>query len=143
MTDAQLARPQPPAARAAPGRIRFAGLGYALVVLLTGTNLATPLYAAYEHVFRLSALDVTLLVAVYAAAVMVALLACGPLSDTAGYRPVLAAGLVTAAGGGAGRVQVLGRGTGPGGPADRRRGRGQRGAAVSPRASGCSPRTSA
>ena len=110
MTDAQLAGapaprppagPQPRAARAAPGRIQFAGLGYALVVLLTGTNLATPLYAAYEHVFRLSALDVTLLVAVYAAAVMVALLACGPLSDTAGYRPVLAAGLVTAAGGAA------------------------------------------
>ena len=101
MTDTQLAGPQPPAARAAPGRLRFAGLGYALVVLLTGTNLATPLYAAYEHVFRLSALDVTLLVAVYAAAVMVALLACGPLSDTAGYRPVLAAGLVTAAGGAA------------------------------------------
>ncbi len=101
MTDAQLARPQPPAARAAPGRIWFAGLGYALVVLLTGTNLATPLYAAYERVFRLSALDVTLLVAVYAAAVIVALLACGPLSDTAGYRPVLAAGLVTAAGGAA------------------------------------------
>ncbi len=88
-------------ARAAPGRLRFAGLGYALVALLTGTNLATPLYAAYEHVFRLSPLDVTLLVAVYAAAVIVALLACGPLSDTAGYRPVLAAGLITAAGGAA------------------------------------------
>jgi predicted MFS family arabinose efflux permease len=88
-------------AATAPGRIRFAGLGYALVVLLTGTNLATPLYAAYEHVFHLSPLDVTLLVAVYAAAVMVALLACGPLSDTAGYRPVLAAGLVTAAAGAA------------------------------------------
>ncbi|MGH3124257.1 MAG: hypothetical protein ACRDND_25010, partial [Streptosporangiaceae bacterium] len=55
------------------GRIRYAGLGYALTVLLTGTNLATPLYAVYEHVFRLSPLDVTLLVAVYAAAVVVAL----------------------------------------------------------------------
>ena len=78
MTDARLAgaptpRPSPgpePAALAAPGRIRFAGLGYALVVLLTGTNLATPLYAAYERVFHLSPLDVTLLVAVYAAAVI-------------------------------------------------------------------------
>jgi MFS family permease len=80
-----------------PGRLRFAGLGYALAVLLTGTNLATPLYATYEHVFRLSPLDVTLLVAVYAAAVVVALLICGPLSDTAGYRPVLLAGLAAAA----------------------------------------------
>ncbi|MGH3124315.1 MAG: hypothetical protein ACRDND_25300, partial [Streptosporangiaceae bacterium] len=52
-----------------------------------GTNLATPLYAVYEHVFRLSPLDVTLLVAVCAAAVVVALLICGPLADTAGYRP--------------------------------------------------------
>ena len=71
------------------GRIRYAGLGYALTVLLTGTNLATPLYAVYEHVFGLSPLDVTLLVAVYAAAVVAALLICGPLADTAGYRPVL------------------------------------------------------
>ena len=97
-----------PAAR--PGRLRFAGLGYALAVLLTGTNLATPLYATYEHVFRLSPLDVTLLVAVYAAAVVVALLICGPLSDTAGYRPVLVAGLAAAAGGSA----LLAAATGPG-----------------------------
>ena len=97
-----------PAAR--PGRLRFAGLGYALAVLLTGTNLATPLYATYEHVFRLSPLDVTLLVAVYAAAVVVALLICGPLSDTAGYRPVLVAGLAAAACGSA----LLAAATGPG-----------------------------
>ena len=82
---------------AAGSRVRYAGLGYALTVLLTGTNLATPLYAVYERVFRLSPLDVTLLVAVYAAAVVVALLICGPLSDTAGYRPVLVAGLAAAA----------------------------------------------
>jgi MFS family permease len=93
-----------------PGRLRFAGLGYALAVLLTGTNLATPLYATYEHVFRLSPLDVTLLVAVYAAAVVVALLVCGPLSDTAGYRPVLVAGLAAAACGSA----LLAAAPGPG-----------------------------
>ena len=87
----------PPSADGQPSRLRFAALGYALTVLLTGTNLATPLYATYERVFRLSPLDVTLLVAVYAAAVVVALLICGPLSDTAGYRPVLVAGLAAAA----------------------------------------------
>jgi MFS family permease len=92
------------------GRLRFAGLGYALAVLLTGTNLATPLYATYEHVFRLSPLDVTLLVAVFAAAVVVALLICGPLSDTAGYRPVLVAGLAAAACGSA----LLAAAPGPG-----------------------------
>jgi predicted MFS family arabinose efflux permease len=96
--------------RARPGRLRFAGLGYALAVLLTGTNLATPLYATYEHVFRLSPLDVTLLVAVYAAAVVVALLICGPLSDAAGYRPVLVAGLAAAACGSA----LLAAADGPG-----------------------------
>ena len=95
---------------AAGSRIRYAGLGYALTVLLTGTNLATPLYAVYEHVFRLSPLDVTLLVAVYAAAVVAALLICGPLSDTAGYRPVLVAGLAAAACGSA----LLAAATGPG-----------------------------
>jgi MFS family permease len=102
---------QPPGqSPARPGRLRFAGLGYALAVLLTGTNLATPLYASYEHVFRLSPLDVTLLVAVYAAAVVVALLICGPLSDTAGYRPVLVAGLAAAACGSA----LLAAAAGPG-----------------------------
>ena len=60
--------------------------------------------------FRLSPLDVTLLVAVYAAAVVVALLICGPLADTAGYRPVLATGLAVAACGSA----LLAAATGPG-----------------------------
>ena len=109
--DAPAGGGQPPGqSPARPGRLRFAGLGYALAVLLTGTNLATPLYASYEHVFRLSPLDVTLLVAVYAAAVVVALLICGPLSDTAGYRPVLVAGLAAAACGSA----LLAAATGPG-----------------------------
>jgi MFS family permease len=93
-----------------PSRLRFAGLGYALTILLTGTNLATPLYAGYERAFGLSPLDVTLLVAVYAAAVVVALLICGPLSDTAGYRPVLIAGLAAAACGSA----LLAAASGPG-----------------------------
>ncbi len=90
-----------PATVAHRSRLRFAGLGYALAVLLTGTNLATPLYAGYERLFHLSAFDVTLLVAVYAAGVIVALLVCGPLSDTAGYRPVLLAGLAAAVAGSA------------------------------------------
>jgi MFS family permease len=101
--------PGPPGLAAAPSpgtaahrsRLRFAGLGYALAVLLTGTNLATPLYAGYERLFHLSPFDVTLLVAGYAAGVIVALLVCGPVSDTAGYRPVLLAGLAAAVAGSA------------------------------------------
>jgi MFS family permease len=91
----------PRGAASQASRARFTGLGYALTVLLTGTNLATPLYAGYERRFGLSPFDVTLLVAVYAAAVIVALLVCGPLSDSAGYRPVLLAGLAAAAAGSA------------------------------------------
>ncbi len=91
----------PRGAAAAASRARFTGLGYALAVLLTGTNLATPLYAGYQRLFGLSPFDVTLLVAVYAAAVIVALMVCGPLSDTVGYRPVLLAGLAAAVAGSA------------------------------------------
>jgi MFS family permease len=95
-----------PAGAAAAGRARptmagwarYAGLGYATVVLIVGTSLPTPLYLLYERAFGMSPLDVTLLVAVYAAAVIVALLICGPLSDALGYRLVLTCGLVVAAG---------------------------------------------
>ena len=80
-------------------RWRFAGLAYALAVLITGTNLPTPLYAVYERLFRLSPAGVALLVAAYAGAVVVSLLLCGPLSDAIGYRPVLIAGLAAAAAG--------------------------------------------
>lgn len=86
--------------RAGPGgRLRFAGLGYALAVLIVGTNLPTPLYAVYERVFGLTALDVTVLVAGYAVAVTGSLLLCGPLGDVLGYRPVITAGLAAAAAG--------------------------------------------
>ena len=83
------------------GWARYAGLGYATVVLIVGTSLPTPLYLLYERAFGMSPLDVTLLVAVYSAAVIVALLSCGPLSDAVGYRLVLTCGLIVAAGGAA------------------------------------------
>lgn len=101
---------QPPAAAARPGRWRFAGLAYALAVLIIGTNLPTPLYAVYERVFRLSPAGITVLVAGYAGAVVLSLLLCGPLSDAVGYRPVLTAGLAAAAAGSA----LLAAASGPG-----------------------------
>ncbi len=91
----------PTAAAAGRGPLRFAGLAYAITVLIIGSNLPTPLYAVYQRIFGISDLDITLLVAVYAAAVTVSLLLCGPLADAVGYRPVIAAGLVTAAAGSA------------------------------------------
>jgi MFS family permease len=90
--------------------VRYAGLGYALAVLLAGTNMPTPLYAGYERAYRLSPFDVTLLVAVYAGAVIIALLVCGPLSDAVGYRWVLAAALAAAAAG----AGLLAAASGPG-----------------------------
>jgi len=74
----------------------YAGLAYALTVLIVGTSLPTPLYVLYERAFGMSALDVTLLVAVYSGAVIAALLICGPLSDAYGYRLVLTCGLIAA-----------------------------------------------
>jgi MFS family permease len=81
--------------------VRYAGLAYAVTVLIIGTSMPTPLYLLYERAFGMSPLDVTLLVAVYSGAVVVALLICGPLSDAYGYRLVLTCGLITAVAGAA------------------------------------------
>ncbi|GAA2812517.1 MFS transporter [Saccharopolyspora taberi] len=71
------------------GRWKFWGCAYALVVLLTGTNLPTPLYQDYERTFGFSPLVVTLVFAAYVAALIPSLLIAGPLSDAVGRRPVL------------------------------------------------------
>ena len=68
-------------------------------MLIIGTSLPTPLYASYERAFGMSALGITLTVAVYAAAVIASLLVCGPLSDAYGYRIVLVYAFIAAVGG--------------------------------------------
>ncbi|MDF5754396.1 MFS transporter [Spongiactinospora sp. TRM90649] len=70
-------------------RWRFWGTAYTLLILLTGTNLPTPLYRTYEAEFGFSPLVVTLIFAVYAATLIPSLLVAGPLADAVGYRRVL------------------------------------------------------
>lgn len=84
--------------RARPGgRWRFWGAAYALLILLTGTNLPTPLYREYQAQFGFSPLVVTLIFAAYVAALIPSLLVAGPLSDAVGRRKVLLPAVVLAA----------------------------------------------
>lgn len=76
---------------------RFRGVAYALLVLLTGTNLATPLYRGYQERFGISPLVVTLVFAAYVAVLIPCLLTAGPLADAVGRRAVLTAAAVLAA----------------------------------------------
>ncbi|WP_063711898.1 MFS transporter [Nocardia sp. BMG111209] len=71
------------------GGLRFWATGYTLLVLLTGTNLPTPLYHGYQQKFGFSPLTVTLIFAVYVAVLIPSLLIAGPLSDAVGRRRVL------------------------------------------------------
>lgn len=84
-------------ARPAPGRPwRFWAAAYTYVVLLAGANVPTPLYAGYERAFGFSPLTVTLVFAVYVAALIPSLLVAGPLSDAVGRRRVLIPALALA-----------------------------------------------
>lgn len=66
-------------------------------VCMTGTTLPTPLYPLYQEKFGFSELTVTVVYAVYAFAVIAALLLAGNASDAVGRRPVLLWGLACAA----------------------------------------------
>lgn len=99
-------RAQPPGSAASHVGIRRAGgasrwrfwaTAYALLILLTGTNLPTPLYRSYEASFGFSPFVLTLVFAVYVAALIPSLLVAGPLSDVIGRRRVLLPALVLAA----------------------------------------------
>ncbi|EMF29743.1 multi-drug efflux transporter [Streptomyces gancidicus BKS 13-15] len=70
--------------------------GAVFAVCMTGTTLPTPLYPLYQQKFGFSELTVTVVYAVYAFAVIGALLLVGNASDAVGRRPVLLWGLVCA-----------------------------------------------
>ncbi|MGW8398729.1 MFS transporter [Streptomyces lydicus] len=87
-----------PDTKSAPGgRWRFWAAAYALLILLTGTNLSTPLYRGYEARFGFSPLMVTLIFAAYVAVLIPSLLVAGPLSDVVGRRGVLLSAVALAA----------------------------------------------
>ncbi|MEV4566069.1 MFS transporter [Nonomuraea sp. NPDC049419] len=81
----------------ATARWKFWGTAYAMLVLLTGTNLPTPLYGGYQARFGFSPLVVTLIFAAYAAVLIPSLLVAGPLSDAVGRRKVLLPAVAVAA----------------------------------------------
>nr|WP_190131178.1 MFS transporter [Streptomyces mashuensis] len=64
---------------------------------MCGTTLPTPLYQYYQRQLGFSPLMVTVIFAVYAVGVIVALLLLGQVSDSVGRRPVLLAGLALSA----------------------------------------------
>ncbi|MGH8967316.1 MAG: MFS transporter, partial [Actinomycetes bacterium] len=80
-------------------RLRFWATAYALLILLIGTNLATPLYQGYAQSFGFSPVVVTLVFAAYVAVLIPSLLVAGPLSDAIGRRRVLLPAFALAAAG--------------------------------------------
>ncbi len=60
---------------------------------MLGTTLPTPLYVIYQAQWHFSTSVITLIFAVYAVGVLVALLGAGRSSDEVGRRPVLAAAI--------------------------------------------------
>jgi MFS family permease len=83
---------QPPPRTGVP---RIAGtpalllLASVVVVMLAASSTPTPMYAIYQRQWGFSPIITTIVFAVYAIAVLVALLFTGRLSDWAGRRPVL------------------------------------------------------
>ncbi|MTE16367.1 MFS transporter [Nocardia aurantiaca] len=82
--------------------LRFWGTAYTLLILLTGTNVATPLYHGYAQRFGFSPLVMTLVFAVYMGVLIPSLLIAGPASDAVGRRRILLPALALAALGSAG-----------------------------------------
>ena len=72
-----------------PGKGAFLLLASVTVSRLAGSSLPTPLYPMYQAAWGFSAGTVTGIFAIYALAVLAALLVAGRLSDHVGGRPVL------------------------------------------------------
>ena len=72
-------------------------IALAFLITMVGTTLPTPLYALYQQHLGFGPTWVTLIFAIYAAGVILALLAVGSWSDQLGRRPMLLAGLAMGA----------------------------------------------
>ncbi|MDR6179380.1 MULTISPECIES: MFS transporter [unclassified Pseudomonas] len=77
---------------------RLTLLGSVLLAFLAASSAPTPLYASYQQAWGFSTFWLTLVFAVYAFALLAALLVGGRLSDHLGRRPVILAALVLEAG---------------------------------------------
>ncbi len=74
-------------------RAAFAAIVAAFAVTMIGATLPTPMYGIYQQRFGFSLSMSTVIFAVYAAGVLVALLVTGRWSDAVGRRPLLLGGL--------------------------------------------------
>jgi MFS family permease len=88
--------PAPPEQSIQRGLGPFQIVWAAWLVLMTGANVATPLYAVYAERFGFSSLVLTAIFATYAVVLVPSLILFGRLSDRFGRRPVVLAGLAVA-----------------------------------------------
>jgi MFS family permease len=86
------------AARGPSRSTAFWSIAALLVLVLAASGVPSPLYRVYQERFGFSSGVLTTVFAVYAFALLVALLVVGALSDHVGRRPVLAGALVLQAG---------------------------------------------
>ncbi|MFE4959411.1 MFS transporter [Streptomyces sp. NPDC056653] len=84
-------------ARRVPRPVGFWLLAVTLFAILAAASAPSPLYVVYQHRWGFSPIALTTIFAVYALALLVALLIVGGLSDYIGRRPVLAAALIVEA----------------------------------------------
>jgi len=75
----------------------FWTLGAILLAFLFAASAPSPLYVVYQARWGFSAATLTTVFAVYALALLIALVTVGALSDYIGRRPVLAAALIAEA----------------------------------------------
>jgi MFS family permease len=88
-----------PGATRAPerGRLGLVLAGAATTLMMAGASAPSPFYPVLQERLGLGALGVSVAFAVYALALLLALLSVGSISDHVGRRPVLAAGFVALA----------------------------------------------
>nr|WP_308192150.1 MFS transporter [Mycobacterium sp. MYCO198283] len=77
-------------------RYGFALLTYAFAAVMLGTTVPTPMYALYARELHFAVLTTTVVFAVYAGGVLLALVTFGRWSDAVGRRPLLLAGAALA-----------------------------------------------
>src|SRR5699024_8260648 len=79
----------------------YRALAWVFALIMMGTTMPTPLYPYYQEAMGFSPLIITIIFAIYALGVMLALVIMGNWSDQLGRRPLLAAGLLAALASGA------------------------------------------
>lgn len=79
----------------------FALLAYSFAAIMVGTTMPAPMYALYSDHLHFTVATTTVIFAIYAGGVLVALLVFGSWSDAIGRRPVLLAGALCALASGA------------------------------------------